>query len=103
MVVFHDEVEIEDFQYSEDSETYFYPCPCGDNFSIIKEELESGEDVAMCPSCSLIIKVIYDNNQFICGETGPAPSTNKELNAEESPRNPNPEQQEMSPGGWIRC
>ena len=25
-----------------------------------QEELESGEDVATCPSCSLIIKVIYD-------------------------------------------
>lgn len=36
MAVFHDEVEIEDFQYDEDSETYFYPCPCGDNFSITK-------------------------------------------------------------------
>lgn len=36
MAVFHDEVEIEDFQYDEDSETYFYPCPCGDNFAITK-------------------------------------------------------------------
>ncbi|XP_044804639.1 DPH3 homolog isoform X2 [Bubalus bubalis] len=36
MAVFHDEVEIEDFQYDEDSETYFYPCPCGDNFCITK-------------------------------------------------------------------
>ncbi|XP_061281198.1 diphthamide biosynthesis protein 3 isoform X2 [Bos javanicus] len=63
MAVFHDEVEIEDFQYDEDSETYFYPCPCGDNFCITKEDLENGEDVATCPSCSLIIKVIYDKNQ----------------------------------------
>ncbi|XP_041910264.1 DPH3 homolog [Arvicola amphibius] len=78
MVVFHDEVEIKDFQYGKDSETYFYPCPCWDNFSITKD-------------------------QFMCGETVPAPSTNKELNAEEALRNPNPEQQEMSPGGWIRC
>ncbi|CAH7083132.1 Dph3 [Phodopus roborovskii] len=65
MAVFHDEVEIEDFQYDEDSETYFYPCPCGDNFSITKEDLENGEDVA--------------TYQFMCGETVPAPSTNKEL------------------------
>ncbi|GAB1298697.1 diphthamide biosynthesis protein 3 [Marmota monax] len=79
MAVFHDEVEIEDFQYDEDSETYFYPCPCGDNFSITKEDLENGEDVATCPSCSLIIKVIYDKDQFMCGETVPAPSSNKEL------------------------
>ncbi|KAF3827115.1 hypothetical protein GH733_002601 [Mirounga leonina] len=62
MAVFHDEVEIEDFQYDEDSEAYFYPCPCGDNFCITKEDLENGEDVATCPSCSLIIKVIYDKS-----------------------------------------
>lgn len=41
MAVFHDEVEIEDFQYDEDSETYFYPCPCGDNFCITKVATES--------------------------------------------------------------
>ncbi|XP_006895319.1 PREDICTED: DPH3 homolog isoform X2 [Elephantulus edwardii] len=55
MAVFHDEVEIEDFQYDEDSESYFYPCPCGDNF------------------------LIYDKDQFMCGETVPAPSANTEL------------------------
>ncbi|XP_033711173.1 diphthamide biosynthesis protein 3 isoform X2 [Lagenorhynchus albirostris] len=54
MAVFHDEVEIEDFQYDEDLETYFYPCPCGDNFCITKD-------------------------QFMCGETVLTPSTNKEL------------------------
>ncbi|XP_059130048.1 diphthamide biosynthesis protein 3-like isoform X1 [Peromyscus eremicus] len=103
MAVFHDEVEIEDFQYDEDLETYFYPCPCGDNFSITKEDLENGEDVATCPSCSLIIKVIYDKDQFMCGEAVPAPSGNKELVNAEVPRNPNPEQQGRSPGGWIKC
>ena len=25
-----------------------------------QEDLENGEDVAECPSCSLIVKVIYD-------------------------------------------
>uniref|UniRef100_A0A8C6Y536 DPH-type MB domain-containing protein n=1 Tax=Naja naja TaxID=35670 RepID=A0A8C6Y536_NAJNA len=60
MSVFHDEVEIEDFEYDEDTETYSYPCPCGDRFLITREDLENGEDVATCPSCSLIVKVIYD-------------------------------------------
>uniref|UniRef100_A0A7N4PPZ7 Diphthamide biosynthesis protein 3 n=1 Tax=Sarcophilus harrisii TaxID=9305 RepID=A0A7N4PPZ7_SARHA len=60
MSVFHDEVEIEDFEYEEETETYLYPCPCGDNFVITKEDLENGEEVATCPSCSLVIKVIYD-------------------------------------------
>ncbi|XP_020842884.1 diphthamide biosynthesis protein 3 isoform X1 [Phascolarctos cinereus] len=109
MSVFHDEVEIEDFEYEEETETYFYPCPCGDNFVITKEELtlrlratkvcgehsvqsdrflallyekedlENGEEVATCPSCSLVIKVIYDRDQFMCGETVSVPSTSKEL------------------------
>ncbi|XP_037660378.1 DPH3 homolog [Choloepus didactylus] len=78
MAVFHDKVEIEDFQCDKASETYFCPCPCGDNFAITKDDLENGEDVATCPSCSLI-KVVYDKDQFICGETIPAPSTKKVL------------------------
>ncbi|XP_068701514.1 diphthamide biosynthesis protein 3-like isoform X2 [Montipora capricornis] len=68
MAVFHDEVEIEDFEYDEETETYFYPCPCGDQFQITKEELENGEDVAHCPSCSLIIRVIYDLEDFMVSE-----------------------------------
>ena len=65
MSVFHDEVEIEDFEYDEDEETYYYPCPCGDRFQITKEELQAGEEIATCPSCSLIIKVIYDKDLFL--------------------------------------
>uniref|UniRef100_A0A915KGE0 Diphthamide biosynthesis protein 3 n=1 Tax=Romanomermis culicivorax TaxID=13658 RepID=A0A915KGE0_ROMCU len=65
MSVYHDEVEIEDFEYDEETETYFYPCPCGDRFEITKEQLESGEDAATCPSCSLIVKVIYDPDSLL--------------------------------------
>ena len=36
MSTYHDEVEIEDMEYDEESETYFYPCPCGDKFQISK-------------------------------------------------------------------
>lgn len=36
MSVFHDEVEIEDFVFDEATETYSYPCPCGDRFLISK-------------------------------------------------------------------
>jgi hypothetical protein len=55
--VFHDEVELEDFEWDPEEETYYYPCPCGDRFAVTKEELLAGEEVATCPSCSLIIKV----------------------------------------------
>lgn len=29
-------------------------------YVLLQEDLENGEDVATCPSCSLIVKVIYD-------------------------------------------
>lgn len=34
--VFHDEVEIEDFEFDEEKQIYHYPCPCGDQFEISK-------------------------------------------------------------------
>lgn len=36
MAVFHDEVEIEDFEFDEDNQLYHFPCPCGDRFEITK-------------------------------------------------------------------
>lgn len=64
MSVYHDEIEIEDFEYDEEMELYHFPCPCGDRFEITKEDLIAGEEVAMCPSCSLIVRVIYDIEMF---------------------------------------
>uniref|UniRef100_A0A1I7Z153 Diphthamide biosynthesis protein 3 n=1 Tax=Steinernema glaseri TaxID=37863 RepID=A0A1I7Z153_9BILA len=77
MSVFHDEVEIEDFEYDEETETYTYPCPCGDKFEITKEMLEMGEDIATCPSCSLIIRVIYDMEKYTILETVNCPPASK--------------------------
>jgi len=77
MSVFHDEIEIEDFEYDEEEETYFYPCPCGDRFAITKEELEAGEEVATCPSCSLIVRVIYDEADFQQSEEALTVATSK--------------------------
>ncbi|KAI9140643.1 hypothetical protein BKA69DRAFT_1079022 [Paraphysoderma sedebokerense] len=61
---YYDEVEIEDFDFDEDAGIYYYPCPCGDRFQITENELFDGEEVARCPSCSLIIRVIYDPDDF---------------------------------------
>ena len=60
MASFYDEIELEDFEYEPLSRTHFYPCPCGDRFQITAEELEDGEEIARCPSCSLMLRVIYD-------------------------------------------
>lgn len=65
MSVYHDEIEIEDFEFDEEEQVYHYPCPCGDRFEISKEQLAAGEDVATCPSCSLMVKVIYDIEKFL--------------------------------------
>ena len=56
----YDEIEIEDMTYDKTLEIYHYPCPCGDRFEIGIADLRDGEDVAVCPSCSLMIKVIFE-------------------------------------------
>merc|ERR1712178_442218 len=63
-MAFHDEIEIEDMTFDEDTQMYHYPCPCGDQFEVSLEDLKAGEEVATCPSCSLIILVIYDPEMF---------------------------------------
>lgn len=61
---YYDEVEIEDFEYDQDEGIYYYPCPCGDQFQISLSDLIAGEEEATCPSCSLVIKIIYDKEAF---------------------------------------
>ncbi|RZC77365.1 hypothetical protein C5167_001567 [Papaver somniferum] len=65
----YDDVEIEDMEWSEELKSFTYPCPCGDLFQITKEELQIGEEIARCPSCSLYITVIYNMEDFIGGDS----------------------------------
>lgn len=60
----YEEVEVEDLDYDPATRTYTYPCPCGDKFSITLEELWDGEDIATCPSCTLRIEIIYDEDDL---------------------------------------
>jgi hypothetical protein len=60
MVTYYDELEIEDFAWDPVARLFHYPCPCGDRFEISKGQLRDGEEIATCPSCSLIVRVIYD-------------------------------------------
>lgn len=57
---FYDQVEIEDMTFDANLQSYWYPCPCGDKFWVSIDDLREGQDVAVCPSCSLIIQVIYE-------------------------------------------
>jgi len=60
----YEEVEIEDLIYDENEFMYRYPCPCGDQFTIALEELHDGEDIATCPSCTLRIQIIFDEEDL---------------------------------------
>ena len=56
----YDEIEIEDMTYDAALAIYHYPCPCGDRFEIALADLRDKEDIAVCPSCSLMIRVIFE-------------------------------------------
>ncbi|KAI5846606.1 hypothetical protein DFP73DRAFT_394399 [Morchella snyderi] len=56
----YDQIEIEDMTFDPALQIYHYPCPCGDRFEISIDDLRDGENVAVCPSCSLMIEVIFD-------------------------------------------
>ncbi|CAH0474828.1 unnamed protein product [Peronospora belbahrii] len=64
MAAVYDEVEIEDMEFDKEEQVFYYPCPCGDRFSIDLDELYSGEDIAMCPSCSLTIRVVFNEENL---------------------------------------
>lgn len=50
--------------WSDELKAYTYQCPCGDLFQITVSDLKSGEDIARCPSCTLVVRVIYDPDEF---------------------------------------
>jgi diphthamide biosynthesis protein 3 len=60
----YEEIEFEDLIFDSETESYSYPCPCGDKFKISLEELWDGEDIADCQSCTLFIKVIYEEEDL---------------------------------------
>ncbi|KAJ6552087.1 zf-CSL-domain-containing protein [Mycena vulgaris] len=64
MGAYYDEIEIEDMAWDDAKGVYHYPCPCGDRFEITRRQLADCEDIATCPSCSLIIRVIFDPLDF---------------------------------------
>ncbi|CCC67999.1 hypothetical protein NCAS_0A14410 [Naumovozyma castellii] len=56
----YDEVEIEDMTFHPELQIFTYPCPCGDRFEIDIMDMLDGENIAVCPSCSLMIDVIFE-------------------------------------------
>ncbi|KAJ6558252.1 hypothetical protein B0H19DRAFT_1150563 [Mycena capillaripes] len=81
MGAYYDEIEIEDMAWDDAKGVYHYPCPCGDRFEITRRQLADCEDIATCPSCSLIIRVIFDPLDF---EDEPEESQSEEEEEAES-------------------
>lgn len=61
----YDEIEIEDMTFDDKLQLYHYPCPCGDRFQIALDDLRDEQDIAVCPSCSLMIRIIFDVVSFV--------------------------------------
>ncbi|RCK54698.1 Diphthamide biosynthesis protein 3 [Candida viswanathii] len=64
METIYDEIEIEDFTFDPVQQIFQYPCPCGDKFAISIYDMQDGEDIAVCPSCSLMVKVIFEEEDL---------------------------------------
>jgi diphthamide biosynthesis protein 3 len=56
MAAVYDDIEIEDMDFDEEKQTYFYPCPCGDKFFITVVRGAAGMVfVWLLPMCSLFL------------------------------------------------
>ena len=73
--IHYEEVALDEMEWVEEDGMYYYQCPCGDMFEISQEDIEKGEDVARCPSCSLTLKVILPAAGKDAVTTTPAQTT----------------------------
>ena len=46
----YNQIEIEDMTFDVTLQLYTYPCPCGDRFEIILDNLRDGQQIAVYPS-----------------------------------------------------
>ena len=61
---FYDQVDLLDFTFHSSTKMFSYPCPCGDVFLVSLEDLRNGENVSHCPSCSLVVLVIFSSRDL---------------------------------------
>ncbi|KAI5841214.1 diphthamide biosynthesis protein [Tricharina praecox] len=71
----YDQIEIEDMSFDATLQLYTYPCPCGDRFEILLDDLRDGQQIAVCPSCSLMIQVIFEPEDLPAAPTNTGTNT----------------------------
>ncbi|GAV52149.1 hypothetical protein ZYGR_0AG01400 [Zygosaccharomyces rouxii] len=60
----YDQIEIEDMTFDVETRMFSYPCPCGDRFQLYIDDMFDGENIAVCPSCSLMIEVVFEKEDL---------------------------------------
>ena len=58
----YEEILLTDMEWDDDEQLYLYDCPCGDVFTLSKDELSAGQLVLVCPTCSLAVRVLLEKN-----------------------------------------
>jgi len=54
------EVDLDDMAFDEKLDCFVHKCRCSDKFQIYESDLEKGCDTFECPSCSLRIRVLFE-------------------------------------------
>lgn len=98
-IAVYDEVEIEDMTFDAAVQIYHYPCPCGDRFEIALADLQDeSNDIAVCPSCSLMIRVIFDKVRIALWVSRRRPWANRDSLQDDLPKpDPDPPASEQIP------
>jgi diphthamide biosynthesis protein 3 len=60
-----DDVNLDAMTFDENFDAFTHPCPCGDVFIMPVDDLINAEELAPCPSCSLLLRVVYDPEEFL--------------------------------------
>eukprot|EP00941_MAST-03F_sp_MAST-3F-sp1_P003559 g3559.t1 len=61
MTSVRDEKDLDEFDFCEESRIFHCSCRCGGEITISEKDLEEGYDVAGCSSCSILVKVSYED------------------------------------------
>lgn len=53
----YETITLKDCHYSNEERAFYYLCPCGDLFEFPIMEIQAGNLISECPSCSLKVRL----------------------------------------------
>lgn len=63
------DVPLKDWTFMPEDELFIYECPCGDIFMITVGEFASGKRITECPSCSLKVRMVAEEDEIHISNT----------------------------------